>query len=181
MLTRPDERQNVLNLGLGGPARFLCVRGLEIRGGSEGIKLYDCSDVWIDACHVHDVGSVAISANAAHTSRLHLTRNTIHDTGGNRGGALLGRNQAAPIMSRSVIAQNHVYATGGSQGDGIEIKQGSFDNWIVENLVHDTGAPCILAYGTKGRPPTESSATSATTPPTTSCRFRAKPSCATTC
>jgi len=52
-----------------------------------------------------------------------------------------------------VIALNHVYETGGSQGDGIEIKQGSWGCWIAENSVHDTNYPCILVYGTNGNPP----------------------------
>jgi hypothetical protein len=153
VLTRPDDRQNVLNLGLGGAARFLCLRGLEIQGGSEGIKLYDCANLWIDACHVHHTGSSAISANAADTSQLTLTRNRIHHTAGTGEGLYLGANHGERIMSRSVVARNHVYATGGTQGDGIEVKQGSFDNWIVENLVHDTPFPCILVYGTGGQLP----------------------------
>jgi hypothetical protein len=51
-----------------------------------------------------------------------------------------------------VIAQNHVYDTGGEQGDGIELKQGSWGNLIAENFVHDTHYPCILVYGTAGKP-----------------------------
>ena len=35
---------------------------------------------------------------------------------------------------------------------GSSSKQGCFDNWIVDNLVHDTFYPCILAYGTYGQP-----------------------------
>jgi hypothetical protein len=54
-------------------------------------------------------------------------------------------------MRNSVIAANHVHDCGGEQGDGIELKQGSHDNWIVENVVHDTHYPCIIAYGTAGR------------------------------
>ena len=180
VLTRPDERQNVLNLGSGAPARFVGVRGLEIRGGSEGIKLYDCRQVWIDGCHIHDVASVGISANAADTSGLYLTRNRIHDTGGTGEGIYLGANDGRWSTSDSVVAQNHVHDTGGSQGDGIELKQGSSGNWIVENLVHGTPFPCILVYGTGGGRPIGSSATCASTRATTSCRSRARRTCATT-
>jgi hypothetical protein len=41
-----------------------------------------------------------------------------------------------------------VHHTGGTQGDGIELKQGSYSTAIVENLVHDTPYPGILVYGT---------------------------------
>jgi len=40
---------------------------------------------------------------------------------------------------------------GGTQGDGIEVKQGSHHNWIYSNHVHDTRYPCILVYGTGGK------------------------------
>jgi hypothetical protein len=53
-------------------------------------------------------------------------------------------------MSHSIVALNHVHDCGGTQGDGIELKQGSYNNWIVENHVHDTNYPGIIAYGTDG-------------------------------
>ena len=67
----------------------------------------------------------------------------------------LGANAGAVIMHDSVIALNHVHDTNGptvTQGDGIELKQGSWGNLISENLVHDCGYPCILVDGTAGQP-----------------------------
>ena len=62
-----------------------------------------------------------------------------------------GANNGVVVCSYSVIALNHVHdTTAGTQGDGIEIKQGSHHNWVAENHVHDTRYPCILAYGTFG-------------------------------
>ncbi|MFM7129734.1 MAG: hypothetical protein ACKO0V_10295, partial [bacterium] len=72
-LTRPDARQNVLNIGQGGPVSYLCLRGIEITGGSHGLRLGQCSNVWIDKCHIHHTGEVCLSANSADTRRLHLT------------------------------------------------------------------------------------------------------------
>ncbi len=39
VITRPDARQNVINVGapMGGPARYLVIAGLEVIGGSQGI------------------------------------------------------------------------------------------------------------------------------------------------
>ena len=152
VITRPDAAQNALNIGDGGQARYLALQGLEITGGDTAVKMYDCDNVWIDRCHVHDCGGVGIAANSADTQFLYLTRNEIHDTGGSAEGMYLGANNSASIMRHSIIALNHVYNCYGTQGDGIEVKQGSYDNWIVENHVHDCQYPCIIAYGTDGNP-----------------------------
>ncbi|MFT5052264.1 MAG: hypothetical protein ACI8QZ_003697 [Chlamydiales bacterium] len=150
IITRPDAGQNALNVGSSGPARYLALQGLEITGGSAGVRLYDCQQVWIDRCHIHHTGDAGLTANTRDTANLHITRNEIDHTAGTGEGMYLGANNSVYVMRDSVIAQNHVHDCGGSQGDGIEIKQGSFGNWIVDNLVHDTNYPCILLYGTDG-------------------------------
>jgi hypothetical protein len=152
IITRPDAKQNVLNIGQGGPVQYLCLRGIEITGGSHGLRLGQCSHVWIDQCHIHHTGGVLLSANSANTHHLYLTRNHIHHGGGHGEGMYLGGNNGQFIMSESVIAQNHIHDCQGSQGDGIEVKQGSWGNLIAENDVHDTQYPCITVYGTAGKP-----------------------------
>jgi hypothetical protein len=152
VITRPDARQNVLNVGQGGPVAFLALRGLEITGGSHGVRLGQCRDLWLDRCHIHHTGEVCLSANSADTERLHLTRNHIHDGAGHAEGMYLGANHGEHVMSQSVIALNHIHDCRGEQGDGIEVKQGSWGNLIAENHVHDTNYPCITVYGTAGKP-----------------------------
>ncbi len=152
VITRPDDKQNVLNVGQGGPVNFLCLRGLEFTGGSHGVQLGQCRDVWVDRCHIHHTSEVCLSANSADTQRLYLTGNHIHHGGGHAEGMYLGGNNARLIMSQSVIAQNHIHDCRGNQGDGIEVKQGSWGNLIAENHVHDTNYPCITVYGTNGQP-----------------------------
>jgi hypothetical protein len=149
-ITRPDAQQNIMNVGVPIPTRYVCFRGLQFTGGSTGIKLYSCSNVWIDRCRVHHTGGVAIAANSANTANLYFTRNEIDHTSGNGEGLYLGGNNAQWVMRNSVVALNHIHHTQGSQGDGIEIKQGSFGNWVAENLVHDCHYPCIILYGTGG-------------------------------
>jgi hypothetical protein len=155
VITRPNANQNILNVGVNQPSRYVCFRGLEFVGGSHGLRLYDCHDVWVDRCTIHHTGDVGLSANARDTRRLFITRNEISYTGGTGEGMYLGGNHASVIMSQSVIALNHVHHTNQevSQGDGIEVKQGSWGNWIAENRVHDCNYPCILVYGTGGQPP----------------------------
>jgi hypothetical protein len=36
------------------------------------------------------------------------------------------------------------------QGDGIEIKEGSHDNIVRDNVIHDTNYPCLITYSTVG-------------------------------
>ena len=155
VLTRPNASQNVINIGQGGPTRYLCLRGLTITGGSDLLRLYDCANVWIDGCTLHDGAGVGIAANSHDTDHLHITRNTIHRPNGGTAATgecmYLGANNSVHRMTRSVVALNHCYDTSGaSQGDGIEVKQGSHTNWIAENHVHDTNYPCLLVYGTDG-------------------------------
>lgn len=156
-ITRPDANQNIINVGADAPARYVCFAGIEFLGGSHGVRLFDCANIWIDRCKIHETADVGISANAADTSHLYITRNEIWNTGRGGGtgeGMYLGGNNGSVIMSESVIALNHVHDTvnGPSQGDGIEVKQGSWGNLIAANRVHDCNYPCLLVYGTAGRP-----------------------------
>ncbi len=153
ILTRPDAAQNAVNLGANSGARYLVLEGLELTGGDTALKIYDAMNVWIDRCEIHHCGGAGIAANTVDTSFLYITRNEIHHTAGTAEGMYLGANNAAAVTHDSVVALNHVHDTAGSQGDGIELKQGSWGNWIAENHVHDTQYPCILAYGTGGDPP----------------------------
>ncbi len=152
IITRPDDQQNVINIGQAKPVQFLCLRGLEFTGGSHGIRIGQVSNFWLDQCHIHHTGEVCVSANSANTSHLHLTRNHIHHGAGHAEGFYLGANNGDHIMSESIIALNHVHDCRGEQGDGIEVKQGSWGNLIAENHVHDTNYPCITVYGTNGKP-----------------------------
>ncbi|MBZ0135767.1 MAG: right-handed parallel beta-helix repeat-containing protein [Planctomycetes bacterium] len=147
--------QNVMNVGENSQTRYLCIRGLKINGTSHGVRFYNCTQVWFDGNEVFNVGGPGVTTNTFDTSYMYITRNDIHDTGGHGEGMYLGANGAAVIMSNSIIALNHVhdcYGTGpNAQGDGIEIKQGSWGNLVAENHVHDTNQPCILLYGTGGQ------------------------------
>ncbi len=154
VITRPDANQNVINVGVGSPTRYLAIRGLEITGGSQLLRLYDCANVWIDQCHIHHGGDGGLTANTADTDRIYLTRNEVDHPGGpstTDEGMYLGANNGQYVMTNSVIALNHIHDTGGTQGDGIELKGGSYNNWIVANEVHDTNYPCITVYGAGGK------------------------------
>lgn len=161
VLTRPDNLQNVVNVGRveGPPTSYLVLRDLELTGGSDLLRIYDAHHVWIDGCYLHDGEGVGIAANSNDVSFLHVTRNEIArpDTKNpifTGEGMYLGKNHGAVRVTDSIIAYNHVHDTqvtnpGPSyQGDGIELKQGSARNWIVGNTIHGTRYPCLLVDGT---------------------------------
>ncbi|PCJ57598.1 MAG: hypothetical protein COA79_15240 [Planctomycetota bacterium] len=154
ILTRKDNKQNMINIE--DNAAYLYLGGFEIKGGSTLIKLGQCNNVWIDKNKIHDGDNVGIAANSKNCEFIYITRNEIFRPGGKNNkatseGLYLGANNGKVVFSHSVIALNHIYECRGSQGDGIELKQGSFQNWIVENYIHDTNYPCLIVYGTGGK------------------------------
>ena len=153
VITRPDHQQNVLNLGENQLTEYVCLRNLELTGGSTLIRFYRCRHLWLDHCHLHHSGAEGITTNSRDTSHFFITGNHFHhfQSPNATGEAMyLGGNHSVAKMTYSVIANNHVHDCGGKQGDGIELKQGSHHNWIVGNHVHDTQYPCIIVYGTDG-------------------------------
>lgn len=154
VLTRPNQWQNAINFGstTAAATSYLLLRGFEVTGGSYGIRVQNTDQLWIDQCHVHHVAAVGIGANSHNTNALHITRCEIHDTGATGEGLYLGGNNGSVACVDAVIALNHIHDTGGSQGDGIELKQGSHGCLIAENLIHDTNYPGLILYGTGGNP-----------------------------
>lgn len=165
VLRRPDARQNTINI-VG--AQYLVLRGLEITGGSTGIRLmksdrHSCKFVTIEQMHIHHVGGPAITANSPGNTYegLVFRRNHIHHTSGHGEGFYLGTNNkpdgsTAGTMFNSVVESNYIHDLNGpniSQGDGIEIKDGSYNNLVRDNVIHDTNYPGVIVYGTDGHAP----------------------------
>lgn len=148
-----DASQNVINVE---NAAYVELRGLEVSQGSHGIRILDSSFITIENCHIHDTADVALSANVGGSSYqgLRILRNHIHHTNGTGEGMYLGCNNDGCQMFDSLIEGNYVHHTNQSsvvQGDGIEIKHGSYNNIVRDNVIHDTNYPCILIYGTAGK------------------------------
>ncbi len=150
LLTR-DANQNTVNIE---DADYVIFRGIEVAGGSHGIRMNNANNITIEDCHIHDTGDVGISANIGGSSYrgLILRGNHIHDTGGTGEGMYLGCNDNGCQMFDSVIERNWIHdtITGVSQGDGIEIKEGSYNNIVRDNVIYNTKYPCILTYSTVG-------------------------------
>jgi len=165
VLHRPDARQNTINIE---GAQYLVLRGLEITGGSSGIRMsksgkHACKFVTIERMHIHHIGGVAVTANHSGNAYegLVFRRNHIHHTGGHGEGFYLGCNNkpdgtTAGYIFNSIVEGNYIHDLNGpkiSQGDGIEIKDGSYNNIIRDNVIHDTKYPGVIVYGTDGKAP----------------------------
>lgn len=152
VITYVNNGQNVINVENSAHVRLI---GLEVTGGSHGVRILDSDFITIDRCHIHHTADVGLSANVPGGTYegLRLSRNHIHDTGGTGEGMYLGCNDNGCRLLASVIEGNYIHHTNGAgvtQGDGIELKEGSADNLIANNVIHDTGYPCVITYSAVG-------------------------------
>jgi uncharacterized protein (TIGR03382 family) len=155
IVTRPDAGQNAVNIE---DAAWVELRGLEITGGSHGIRIADSDFITIEGCHIHDTGDVGLSANVPGSDYegLRFLRNHIHHTNDTGEGMYLGCNDDGCQFHDGLIEVNYIHHTNGptvAQGDGIELKEGSYGNVVRDNVIHDTNYPCIITYSTVGNGP----------------------------
>jgi hypothetical protein len=151
VIRQSNAGQNVFEISA---SRYFLVRGVEFTGGSHGVRLMDSDYITIEDCEIHDTGDVALSANSGGTYEgLRLLRNHIHHTDGTGEGMYLGCNDDACRVANSLIEGNYIHHTNGptvEQGDGIELKEGSYGNTIRDNVIHDTNYPGIITYSAVG-------------------------------
>ena len=162
LFQRPDAKQNTFNLE---GAEFLSIEKIEITGGSAAIRISNpdgelVRNITLRGLHIHHIGGVAITCN--HLGKIyegmHFQGNEIHHTGGHGEAFYLGANNDADgntvtVFRNSLIEENYLHHLNGptvSQGDGIELKDGSYGNTIRNNVIHDTKFPAITVYGTDG-------------------------------
>ncbi|NIR39411.1 MAG: hypothetical protein GWN73_27460, partial [Actinobacteria bacterium] len=148
---RGDASQNIWDLSV----EHVVIRGLTFSGGSAGLRFESAADVTIEGCEIYDTADVALRMNDGGQDylRIAILRNHIHDTGGTGEGMYLGCNDDGCRLGDSLIEGNYVHHTDAgdvSQGDGIELKDGSYGTTIRDNVIHDTNYPCILGYSTAG-------------------------------
>ena len=154
LIQQTNSGQNIIEIS---GSSHLIVRRIAFTGGSHGIRLMDSDFVTIEECEVYETGDVAISANSGGTYEgLRLLRNHVHHTNGTGEGMYLGCNSDACRVANSLIEGNYIHHTNRAsveQGDGIELKEGSYGNVIRDNVIHDTNYPGIITYSTVGNGP----------------------------
>ena len=144
--------QNIININ---NSTFLTLDGIEFTGGSRGLRFDGGSDITVQNCTVHGTDANAIAANddGEDYARFRFIHNEIYDTGDTGEGFYLGCNADACRIHDSLVANNYIHDLNSariSQGDGIEIKKGSYANIVRDNVIHDTNYPGITMYDVNG-------------------------------
>ena len=145
--------QNIININ---NSTFLTLDGIEFTGGSRGLRFDGGSDITVQNCVVHGTDANAIAANdgGKDYARFKFIHNEIYDTGVTGEGFYLGCNADACRIHDSLVANNYIHDLQGTdpsyQGDGIEIKQGSYANIVRDNVIRDTNYPGITMYDVNG-------------------------------
>ncbi len=154
VIEQTNPGQNIIEIS---GSSHVVFSGIAFTGGSHGIRLMDSDYVTIQDCEIWETGDVALSANSGGTYEgLRILRNHIHHTNGTGEGMYLGCNGDACRVANSLIAGNYIHHTNRpsvEQGDGIELKEGSYGNVIRDNVIHDTNYPGIITYSTVGNGP----------------------------
>jgi len=143
----PAGSQNLLNID----GSHFVLRGFELVGGSHALRLGNVDHSVLEDLVIHDIHDVAISCNRpGHLcSALTVRGCEIFDTGlsGTGEGMYIGCNDAGCTVSESLFEYNYIHDLGGSQGDGIEIKTGSWGNIVRGNVIVNARYPAITMYG----------------------------------
>ena len=148
IITRSDATQNVVNID---QTQYLTLQNLTIRGGSTGLKLASVNQFMLHNVEVHSTANNAVAANSRNTSYLYFIDNHIHDTGGHGEGFYLGAHDGSYVTHHTYVIGNYIHdlnAPSVDQGDGIEIKDGSYAVTVKYNFIKNTNYPGIIAYRT---------------------------------
>jgi hypothetical protein len=152
--TRPNALQNVINIE---GAQYMTLQGVTVTGGSSGIRIGQAGGrqakfITLDGNRIHGVNGVGVTANYPGNTYegMHFLNNEIFNTSGEGEGFYLGGNNNSAQFFNGIIERNYIHHLNGptvTQGDGIELKDGSYNNIVRDNVIHDTKYPGILVYG----------------------------------
>lgn len=144
--------QNVIDLS----GSYFVLSHVELRGGSQGVRLGDVNHATLAGLVIHDLVNVGISCDRPGSvcDSVTIRDSAIFDTGhdGTGEGIYVGCQSANCLFKNGVIEWNVIHDTGRRKGDGIQIKPGSFGNTIRDNVIYRTTYPGVTIYGC-GNPP----------------------------
>jgi hypothetical protein len=147
-ITRLDASENVVNIKA---SKFFALNGIEVTGGSIGIRIEDANEVVICNSEIHHTGDVGIAINSKNTSGIYIVDNEIHHTSGYGEGVYAGSHDGNITTHSSFFVGNYIHDLASepeSQGDGIEIKDRSYGNIVKWNFIDGAKYPCITIYST---------------------------------
>ena len=128
-------------------------QGFEMVYGSHGLRIGTSAHGQILDNHIHDSADVGLSMNRSDNTyeAMTVSGNEIDHTHGTGECMYLGCNDGGCVVWDSVIQGNYCHDTADTeQGDGIELKSGSYNNAILDNVIINTNYPGITLYGTYG-------------------------------
>jgi hypothetical protein len=145
-----DPSQNTIDLS----GSYYTFAGFRIQGGSHGIRVGNSSHALFEDLEIFLTADVGLSCNRPGETYEDITirRVHVHDTAGTGECFYLGCNEGACTMFDSLVEFNWCHDTfASSQGDGIELKTGSYGVVVRHNVIHDVQYPGITMYGTQGQ------------------------------
>jgi hypothetical protein len=136
------------------------IRGLHFQGGSSGVRFIRGHHVTFEDCEICQTSNNALTMNSGNCDAFVIRNNHIHHTGLRQSGPTegegmyIGGHDGSCVTTNSLIEGNHVHhlrGVGAGGNDGIEVKYGSYNNTIRNNVIHDTNIvsryPGIFVYG----------------------------------
>lgn len=160
LLTRPadniDRHNNIEFVD----CCHLIVRGLQFKGGSSGVRFIRGHHVTFEDCEIWQTGNNALTMNSGDCDAFIVRNNHIHHTGLSTSGhtegegMYIGCHKGSCITTNSLFEGNVIHdlrSTSAGGNDGIEIKVGSYNNIVRNNIIHHTTTekqyPGIFVYG----------------------------------
>ena len=146
LIVRPNTLQNLIDVGLTASARAVAIRGLDLRGGVEVIRLHDATDVWVDDCRLSAASGSGISTAPFLHRRIRVTRCTITGLGENGPGIVLGQAGGTERTEEAVIVANTIHDLTGPFSRGILLHPGSTGS-VRRNVVRNVDGAGIVLFG----------------------------------
>ncbi len=159
VLTRPASSRRYNNIEFV-DCSYLVIRGLHFQGGSSGVRFIRGHHVTFEDCEICQTTNNALTMNSGNCDAFIIRNNHIHHTGLREDGTTegegmyIGCHDGSCITTNSLIEGNHIHhlrGVGSGGNDGIEVKYGSYNNTIRNNVIHDTNIttryPGIFVYG----------------------------------
>jgi hypothetical protein len=160
LITRPADNIDTQNNIEIVNSSYLIIRGLAFQGGSTGVRFIGGHHITLEDSEIYETGNNAIALNSGNTDAFVFRRNHIHHTGLSTSGPTEGEgvyagcNNDTCRITNSLFEGNYIHDLRGTSdggNDGIEIKVGSYNNVVRNNVIHDTNIgrryPCIFVYG----------------------------------
>lgn len=149
-----NANQNVMDVA----GTYFSFYNMTFTGGSRGVRLFDTSsDVLFENVNIHHTQDTAFSANDAGKTYTRLTLRGMEVHHSAEAGPTVATGECYYLgcqdnkcqVISSLVELNYCHDTTNAKpnwGSGIQLKTGSYDNIIRDNVIVNTLAPGILLY-----------------------------------